>query len=110
MTPLEQQFEILRNDRIGTSLQKLPDGSRLVIVPDVALPAGWSKPTVSVRFVHQLDIRLPARIVFGRIAICDYPMATYPRTRGRIRYRILALDICGFPGMCRRGTQISIVL
>ena len=51
MTPLEQQFEILRNDRIGTSLQKLPDGSHLVIVPDVMLPTGWSKSTVVVKFV-----------------------------------------------------------
>ena len=51
MTPLEQQFEVLRSDRIGTSLQKLPDGSHLVIVPDVMLPTGWSKSTVVVKFV-----------------------------------------------------------
>jgi hypothetical protein len=51
MTPLEQQFEILRNCRADTTLQRLPDGSHLVIVPDVALPTGWSKPVVNVEFV-----------------------------------------------------------
>jgi len=51
MTPLEQQFEILRSYRAEISFQKLPDGSHLVIVPGVVLPAGWSKPTVNVKFL-----------------------------------------------------------
>ena len=51
MTPLEQQFELLRNYLPQTSLQKLPDGSHLVIVPGFALPTGWSKRSVEVKFV-----------------------------------------------------------
>ena len=58
MTPLEQQFEILRTGQAETILQKLPDGSHLVIVPGVMLPAGWSKPTVIVKFLRQLGYPL----------------------------------------------------
>lgn len=51
MTPIEEQFEILRISEAGADRQKLPDGSHLIIVPSVALPNGWSKPAVDVRFL-----------------------------------------------------------
>jgi Prokaryotic E2 family E len=51
MTPLEGQFEILSRSAPGATLQKLPDGSHLVVVPAVELPIGWSKRTVAVKFL-----------------------------------------------------------
>ena len=51
----------------------------LVIVPGVMLPAGWSKPTVSVKFVAgQLDIRLPAGLFLDglRFAIIQWHRTT----------------------------------
>jgi len=51
MTPLEQQFEILRTYQTQTSLQKLPDGSHLIIVQSFTLPSGWSKPSVDIKFL-----------------------------------------------------------
>ena len=51
MTPIEEQFEILRTSEARADRQKLPDGSHVIIVPSVALPNGWSKQTVDVRFL-----------------------------------------------------------
>ena len=51
MTPVEEQFEILRSYETGATLQKLPDGSHLITVGGVKLPSGWSKSTAEVRFL-----------------------------------------------------------
>lgn len=51
MTPIEEQFQILLGQEHRASLQALPDGSHLVIIPDVKLPSGWSKTTVDVKFI-----------------------------------------------------------
>jgi hypothetical protein len=51
MTPVEEQFEVLRSYEPGALLQRLPDGSHLITVTCVKLRSGWSKPTVEVKFV-----------------------------------------------------------
>jgi len=51
MTPLEEQFEILRSSESNASCQKLPDGTYLIIVPGIGLPDGWSKKAVDVKFI-----------------------------------------------------------
>jgi|SRR6266568_8324125 len=51
MTPLEEQFEILRTDFPGARLEHLPDGSNVIIVPSFPLPAGWSKGATEVKFI-----------------------------------------------------------
>ena len=51
MTPVEEQFEILRSYESGAILQKLPDGSHLIIIPGFKLPSGWSTPITDVKFL-----------------------------------------------------------
>jgi hypothetical protein len=51
MTPTQQQFEVLRGTAAQASIQGLPDGSQLIIVPAYELPDGWSKPSVDVKFI-----------------------------------------------------------
>jgi hypothetical protein len=51
MTPVEEQFEILRGYENGAVLQKLPDGSHLITIGGVKLPSGWSKAFVGVKFL-----------------------------------------------------------
>lgn len=51
MNPLEQQFEILKGYRPEAESQLLPDGSYLISVPNISLPAGWSKQTTTVLFI-----------------------------------------------------------
>ena len=51
MTPIEEQFEILRGYENGAVLQKLPDGSHLITVAGVKLPSGWSKLATSVKLL-----------------------------------------------------------
>jgi hypothetical protein len=51
MTPTQQQFEVLRGTAAQASIQGLPDGSHLIVVPAYELPDGWSKPRVDVKFI-----------------------------------------------------------
>lgn len=51
MTPIENQFEILKGNEEGASFKKLPDGSHLITVQSVNLPSGWSKQFTSVLFI-----------------------------------------------------------
>ena len=60
MTPLEAQFEILKVSYPAATLTKLPSGAAIIRIPNVPVPAGWSKTHVTVRF----------------LAPVGYPMAT----------------------------------
>jgi E2/UBC family protein E len=51
MTPIEQQFEVLKNYLPKVELKELPDKSHLIVVSDVELPTGWSKSLVQVKFI-----------------------------------------------------------
>ena len=51
MTPVEEQFEILRAYENGAVLQKLPDGSHLITIRGVKLPSGWSKQVIEAKFL-----------------------------------------------------------
>ena len=51
MTPVQEQFEILRGYENGAVLQELVDGSHLITVGGVKLPSGWSKSETSVKFL-----------------------------------------------------------
>ena len=51
MTPVEEQFEILRRSETGATHQKLADGSYLITINGVKLRAGWSKSEVQVKFL-----------------------------------------------------------
>lgn len=61
MTPLEEQFEILRNAVRNASRQKLADGTHLIVVKSVQLPNGWSKKSTDVKFV------VPAGYPFAKL-------------------------------------------
>lgn len=50
MTPFQRQLADLQSRYPATTAQASPGGT-LVIVPAVILPAGWSKPTSSIRYV-----------------------------------------------------------
>jgi hypothetical protein len=58
MTPIEQQFEVLRSYATQATLQRLPDGSHLITVPAYELPDGWSKPSVAVKFIAPVGFPL----------------------------------------------------
>jgi hypothetical protein len=51
MTPIEEQFEILRAYEKAATLQRLPDGSHLITIDGVKLPKGWSKDVVGIKFL-----------------------------------------------------------
>jgi hypothetical protein len=61
MTPIEEQFEVLRTSVSEASLEKLPDGTHLVVVQGVRLPNGWSKKAVDVKF------HVPAGYPFAKL-------------------------------------------
>jgi len=60
MTPLQEQFRILQAEYPKAELRSLPDGSHLIVVPDIKLSSAWSKPSVEVKFVA------PVGYPFGR--------------------------------------------
>jgi len=51
MSIAERHFEALRAKYPAATCAANPDGSAVVIIPDVALPAGWNAPTATVVFV-----------------------------------------------------------
>jgi len=51
MTPLQQQFSILQAEHPHAKLTALLDGSHLIVIPAVKLPATWSKASVEIKFV-----------------------------------------------------------
>src|SRR5439155_15879006 len=51
MTPLEEQFEILRVEWPTARLERLGDGSHLISIPGVSLPKGWSKDSIELKFL-----------------------------------------------------------
>jgi hypothetical protein len=51
MTPLEEQFQILRDELPAARLERLADGSHVIIIPGVPLPTGWSKNSIELKFV-----------------------------------------------------------
>lgn len=46
-----KQFERLKSRYSDAELQELPSGAALVTVPGIVLPAGWSLPSTSIRFI-----------------------------------------------------------
>jgi len=51
VTPLQEQYEILKTDYPEAVIQVLPSGAALIFIPKLPLPAGWSKPITEIRFV-----------------------------------------------------------
>ena len=51
MTPLEQQFELLKANYPEAALTPLPSGAGLVVVAAVRLPPGWSQAATTVKFL-----------------------------------------------------------
>jgi Prokaryotic E2 family E len=51
MTPLEEQFAILRSEWPEALLERIADGSHLITIPNLPLPAGWSKTVIDLKFV-----------------------------------------------------------
>jgi hypothetical protein len=60
MTPLQVQFNILQAEYPMAELKPLPDGSHLIVIPDIKLPPAWSKKSVKVKFIA------PVGYPFGR--------------------------------------------
>jgi hypothetical protein len=51
MSLLAQQLDLLAGQYPGATVLRLPDNSHLVTVPDVKLPPGWSKQSVTIKFL-----------------------------------------------------------
>lgn len=51
MNPVEQQFECLKVQFGNASIQSLPNGTFLVTIPALILPAGWNNALTTVKFV-----------------------------------------------------------
>jgi hypothetical protein len=51
MTPIESQLLALRELNSEASMDSLADGSFLVTIPNVPLPAGWNHSVVTILFV-----------------------------------------------------------
>lgn len=58
MTVQEQQLERLRREFPEARLEPRPDGSYVVVIPDVALPQGWNKDRTTIIF--QTPVGYPA--------------------------------------------------
>ena len=46
-----KQFEAVKVRFPGAELVELASGAALVTIPDYKLPAGWSRPTTTIRFI-----------------------------------------------------------
>lgn len=51
MTPIQQQFEILKNDFPAAVFQQLSSGAVLITVPNLRLPHGWSQENATIKFL-----------------------------------------------------------
>jgi hypothetical protein len=51
MSPVDQQFEILKNYHPEASIIQLPNGSHVVSVPNISLPPGWTKCATAIKFI-----------------------------------------------------------
>jgi hypothetical protein len=51
VTPLQEQFEILRAEHRDATLTTVAGGASLITVPGIHLPGGWSKQETTVRFI-----------------------------------------------------------
>ena len=51
MTPLQQQFEILKQQHPNATLEVLSTGASVITIPEVLLGDGWSPPNAFVKFV-----------------------------------------------------------
>ena len=83
MTPTEQQFEVLRGTFPQATMQRLSDGSYLIIVPGYELPDGWSKEKVDLKFIAPVGYPLARPDCFWtdadlRLKTGGVPMNTGP--------------------------------
>lgn len=60
MTPLQQQFALLKDTFADATMRELPSGAAIITLPNYALPPGWSQSTTTVYFVA------PVGFPFGR--------------------------------------------
>ena len=51
MTPLQTQFEILKESYPQALMEELPSGAVLIIISDFPVPTGWSKDNATLRFL-----------------------------------------------------------
>jgi hypothetical protein len=51
MTPVQEQFELLKSEFPTATLEQLPSGAVVIAIPDFALPPGWLQQTTTVRFL-----------------------------------------------------------
>jgi hypothetical protein len=51
MTPVEEQFSLLKAEYTQASLTRLASGAHLVQLPGVQVPSGWNHSHVTVLFV-----------------------------------------------------------
>jgi hypothetical protein len=51
VTPLQEQFEILKAEFPDAELKPLQGGAFIISIPAIPLPAGWSKTATLVKFV-----------------------------------------------------------
>jgi len=82
MTPLQQQFEILRASLPDASLQPLPDGSHLVSIPNIQLPNGWTKSSTEIKFIAPVGYPLACPDCFWSDFDLRLPNGSPPQNTG----------------------------
>lgn len=51
MTLLEEQFAILKGEYQDAALTMLPSGAALIEIKNFNLPSGWTKASISLKFI-----------------------------------------------------------
>jgi hypothetical protein len=51
MSPVEQQFQILKHYQPEAVIHTLGDGSHIITIPSIQLPLGWNKTHTRVIFI-----------------------------------------------------------
>jgi hypothetical protein len=51
MNPVEKQFEVLKAYEPTATLEFFPEGFYIISIPNIKLPAGWSKENTQIKFI-----------------------------------------------------------
>jgi hypothetical protein len=95
MTPIEEQFEILKAAGWpSATLVRQPDGSHIVSVKDLSLPPGWSKANSSVHFLAPVGYPLSRPDCFWADADLRLANASMPQNTG-----VTPVGNTGVPGL-----------
>ena len=82
MGPLDLQFEKLKQEFSTASMTRLPDGSAVITVSSLRLPAGWNKSSVAISFVAPVGYPAARPDCFWADADLRTAMGSVPKNTG----------------------------